>query len=155
VIGAAAGRVWLGVRRAFIPANRAVASSLLIGPRRSAVRLLAMAGGMFMVRRFVLRWESLDALRVLQEARLAGDSTLRTIRRSSYTQCTFANFPVPHWKKIRQPIPKPLQGEQPCRRRDNLMNALPVYLPYMYATEPCAPSPRPRRTRRGRPEGET
>jgi len=32
---------------------------------------------------------------------------LRTIRRSSYTQCTFANFPVPHWNKIRQPIPNP------------------------------------------------
>jgi hypothetical protein len=34
----------------------------------------ATAGGMFMVHRFVLRWESLDALRVLQEARLASDS---------------------------------------------------------------------------------
>ena len=38
----------------------------------------AMAGGMFMVRRFLLRWESLNALRVLQDgltqARLGSDS---------------------------------------------------------------------------------
>jgi hypothetical protein len=32
---------------------------------------------------------------------------LKTTRRSSYTQCTFANFLVPHWNKIRQPIPNP------------------------------------------------
>jgi hypothetical protein len=32
---------------------------------------------------------------------------LRTIRRSSYIQCTFASFPVPQWNKIRQPIPNP------------------------------------------------
>jgi hypothetical protein len=40
--------------------------------------LPAMASGMFMVRRFLLRWESLDALRVLEEtltqARLGSDS---------------------------------------------------------------------------------
>lgn len=50
---------------------------------------------------------------------------LRTIRRSSYAQCTFANFPVSHWNKIREPIPNPYKvtnrsgdGESyelPCR----------------------------------------
>jgi hypothetical protein len=173
VIGATAGRVWPGVPRAFIPANRAVAASLLIGPRRSAVRLRARRpdanagdGDISMVPWLVLRWESLDALGVLQEARLASESAsekpgwlasrpLRTIRRSSCTQFTFANFPVPHWNKIREPIRNPYTVTYRVGDRANLMNALPVLLPYMYAAEPCAPSPRSRRTRRGRPEGET
>ena len=35
---------------------------------------------------------------------------LRTIRRCSYTHCTFANFPLSHWNKIQQPIPNPYKA---------------------------------------------